>query len=392
MPHIQTTIRPVTTIDAHDDAMSVSQIKAADFLNQLICDGGNVSNLDDRSVEMPIAVGTPNARKQSSSSSVGSKKVPSEVKTSLDNMDPMLAALATAGGVQTPQKGGSASVGTMSTIHTNTRELSGLMVAPASSDGLFAHASLVKLVKLLWGEDTAAVQQSLTDLNTAVCDDPVETRCASIIIRLGGPLAVLKAMEKHRDAVVSDRGLTLLMNLAYDNPEAKLLLMDLGGVETAVTEMQRCRNDGPNVERSGAGFLQNLAFSDAADVRLVAGGAVHAVVAALWAWPEDVQLQEYACSTLYNLATTENPRARFIVKQALLEAGGFAALGSACDHHPTHPKIPHDVVDIYKILATQAPPTTSGSSITSTTLHHTPQLRPATPPNGGASRPGTAPH
>jgi hypothetical protein len=48
-------------------------------------------------------------------------------------------------------------------------------------------------------------------------------------------------------------------------------------------------------------------------------------VATLWAWPEDFQLQEYA---LYNLVMTENPRARFIVKQALLEAGGFAVLGS----------------------------------------------------------------
>jgi hypothetical protein len=202
-------------------------------------------------------------------------------------------------------------------------------------------------VKDLWSNDIQVVNKALFDLAFLTSGDPKVSRNRRAICRMGGHLAAVKAIETHAERKISDNGLTLLQNMAIE-AEVRSSIVELGGIEVAVSEMRKFAHD-PGVQRSGCGLLMNLcAHSDEAKLKIVfgEGNAVAQMVDAMKLWVQDEKLQLFACTALRNLSDCKLESDD--IKEHIYDVGALGALATAVENHRAHPKIPKRAVDALK--------------------------------------------
>jgi hypothetical protein len=127
---------------------------------------------------------------------------------------------------------------------------------------------ITTFMKKLCHDNCADVVQAMDTFHDLFCGNPSQAWNARFMTRLGSVMAITKAIRWHLNVEVSDWGLTLPMNLACRNTEAKKIDKGAGGspvglgISAKLAEMRQCRPESCVVDRSACGLFQNLALEN----------------------------------------------------------------------------------------------------------------------------------
>lgn len=146
--------------------------------------------------------------------------------------------------------------------------------------------------------------------------------------RVGGPLAVVVAMEKYPDCKVLQRnGMSVLVSAKHKNDELTSVVGEVGGIQAVVAAMKRFPTWKGIIQLS-LGALGNLATHSAnAKVLVLGTDAVTCIISAMNKFQDSADIVSQGCEVLLNLSSVED------LKMPLREANVRTALAAAMDGH-----------------------------------------------------------
>jgi len=187
------------------------------------------------------------------------------------------------------------------------------------------------IVRGLWDQDPSVVKQALSnlaDMCSWECQKAEEN--GKEIARLGGPLAIIKAMERNMDdADIQVEASRAMQNFGlYCDNDIRVLAVQIGGIVAVVEAMNKYR-DYSKMQTQGCFSLRYLSHEDEEHQKQVADvGGVMAIIEAMKSHPLDPEVQLSACLTLNKLADGGD-----YLKNAIVNTSGLSAIGRAAEYH-----------------------------------------------------------
>lgn len=214
-----------------------------------------------------------------------------------------------------------------------------------SGKGSNQELSLLGLVRDLWSDDIAVVKRALTKLAVQCHGDETVEDVRHKIGQIGGPLTIVKAMERlSDDPNIQARGCGALANLAY-NDDIQNLIALVGGINIVVLAMTKFPEHS-YLQECGCGALRNLAFKNRDNQDLVnKAGGVSAIITAMGTHSGNDRIHSLACSALYNIADGLEESGAVMVS-----SGGLIATAKAAEDYLDNPEVKEAACNLQKKL------------------------------------------
>lgn len=233
-------------------------------------------------------------------------------------------------------------------------------VARATANSEDTHPRKAQILKLinqqLFSSEASDVEAAFSEL-ADLCMNSTEQSDTNrkLIARLGGPLAIVKAMERHStgEPFLHAEGCRAMANLALHTRYVKEIIADAEGIEAILAAMTQFISN-EYIQECGCCALRNLTCGNETNKhRIVSVDGVPTIIASMKAHPTSASVLDSACGVLENLAMaaqgSRNSGETSIVN-AVIDAGGTVALATAAKDHRDHPRIQEKVRSIMPLL------------------------------------------
>ena len=234
--------------------------------------------------------------------------------------------------------------------HNNHDKSSIASSADLSSQAAAALAKTVaKILRVdIWSPTASVVLSALEKLGQAAA---IGSHQRSNIARLGGIIAILRAMQMHPTNVsIQLAACQALQNLAVDR-ETQIAIGDVGGIPTIATSMHSHMEE-VEVQVAGSKVLATITYprsteeaEDADDDDMPTDGAVSALVASMMRHSKNTDIQAHAFGALANLCLDHRGRL-----QELSESGGLTTMTLALQRPWKNKMDQHEAISTLSIL------------------------------------------